>query len=310
MSKHQRIRLTARTVLAAALWIAGAAAFVAQEEGAPASKGVGPAGEVQRVAGGLTFTEGPAADEDGNLYFTDVRRSLILKLDAAGRMATFLADTDRCNGLVFAGPKRLLACQGGAGKLIAIDLETRAIKVRADGFDGVRFNAPNDLVADATGGVYFTDPVFGQSVLHHKTEAVYYVAPDGRVTRVLKDRAKPNGISLSPDGKTLYVLHSSESALTAFPVEEPGRVGAGKRLGPARPGDGMTLDEHGNLYLTQPADKIVLVLSPTGDVRARIEIPEAPTNCTFGGKDRRTLFVTARTSVYAVPMHVRGHPKR
>jgi gluconolactonase len=303
-------RLPAGLSLAALLWIATGTAALAQQEAPPNRQKVGPAGEVRKVAGGFRFTEGPASDADGNLYFSDVPRSLVLRLDAAGRVTTFLADTERCNGLLVDGRGRLLACQGGAGKLLAVDPKTRKVTVLAAGFEDARFNAPNDLVADAAGGVYFTDPVFGGGELPQKTEGVYHVSPDGRVTRVLKDREKPNGISLSPDGKTLYVLHSSGSGLTAFPVEAPGRVGAGKRLGPAERGDGMTLDERGNLYLTQPAAGVVLVLSPAGESLARIPIPEAPSNCTFGGKDRRTLFVTARTSLYAVPMHVRGHPGR
>jgi len=282
------------------------------EKHGPAIPGIGPVGEVRQVATGFRFTEGPAADASGNLYFTDVPRSLILELDLAGTVTTFRTDTERMNGLMVDGKGRLFACQGGAGKVVVIDpsRSDAGWTVLASGFEDVRFNAPNDLVLDGRGGVYFTDPLFARQPLPQKTEGVYYIAPDGKVTRVLGDRRKPNGVSLSPDGKTLYVLHSAPEGLTAFPVEAPGKVGKPKALGRVGRGDGMTLDEKGNLYLTQPSEKCVLVLSPAGKTLGRIAFPQSPSNCTFGGKDRRTLFVTARTSLYAVPMAVRGLPCR
>jgi len=286
---------------------------IPQEEDRGATiRGIGPVGDVKRVATGFRFTEGPAADADGNLYFTDVPVSRILKLDPAGTITTFLADTHRINGLMVDPKGRLVACQGGAGKVVVIDPSGKepALTVLASAFEGVRFNAPNDLVLDGRGGVYFTDPLFARTPLPQKVEAVYHVAPDGKVTRLPGRREKPNGIGLSPDGKTLYVLHSSRDGLIACPVEAPGKVGEGKPLGRVGRGDGMAVDEKGNLYLTQPGEKCVLVLSPDGKTLGRIAFPESPSNCTFGGRDRRTLFVTARTSLYAAPMAVRGLPGR
>jgi gluconolactonase len=275
---------------------------------------IGPKGEIVKAQTGFTFTEGPAADAHGNVYFTDVRANKILKLDTDGKLTTFMENTQGCNGLMFDGKGRLIACQGGAGKIIAIDPTTKAIDVLAAEYDGKRFNAPNDLVVDRHGGVYFTDPSFGQGMTQDKM-AVYYVAPGGKVTRLIDDLPRPNGVILSPDERTLYVLPSGSPNVMAYSVETPGQLGPGRVFckleqaaeGQPRGGDGLTVDTKGNLYLTQPALKAIQVVSPEGKTLGLITFPENPSNCTFGGKDMKTLYVTARTSIYSVPMEATGH---
>jgi gluconolactonase len=269
--------------------------------------GVGPASKVIKSQSGFTFTEGPAVDGDGNVYFADIPANKIHKVDTDGKLTTFLERSQGSNGLMFDQKGRLIACQGHARRVVAIDVKTKELSVIADKYNGKPFNGPNDLVIDKVGGVYFTDPSFSHTRNQDK-EGVYYVAADGTVTRVVDDQPQPNGVRLSPDEKTLYVLLSGRAALMAYPVERAGVLGKGKQLGTLSvAGDGMTVDTKGNLYLTQPRSRSIIVMSPEGRRLGEIKFPEAPASVCFGGKDMRTLYVTARTSLYTVNMEATGH---
>lgn len=270
--------------------------------------GVGPTGEIVRLHTGFKFAEGPAADAQGKVYFTDIPNNRIHQVDRDGQLTTVLEDSRACNGLMFDGLARLLACQGGAKRVIAIDVASKSVAVIADQYDARPLDVvPNDLVIDRSGGVYFTDP---------DARSVFYVAAMGTVTRLIDDLPRPNGVLLSPDEKTLYVLPSGASDVKAFPVESPGKIGAGKTFcklipnpkQPGRPGgDGLTVDTKGNLYLTRPSLKLIQVVNAEGATLGTINLPEEPANCAFGGKDWQTLYVTAQTSLYAVPMESTGH---
>jgi gluconolactonase len=281
--------------------IAGTTA--ARGEGIP---GIVSKSEVARVQTGFVFTEGPTADAEGNLYFTDVRANKILKLDSKGTLSTFLEESQGANGLGFDARGRLIVAQGGAARVIAIDVATKKITVLADKCDGKPLERPNDLVVDRQGGVYFTDP---------NPRSVYYVAPGGRVTRIIDDLPRPNGVILSPDEATLYVVPSGSPDVMAYPVEAPGKIGSGRVLarleqdgtGKPRGGDGLAVDSEGNLYLAVPALKAIQVVTPAGKTLGLISVPENPTNADFGGKDLKTIYITAQTSVYAVPTEVKGH---
>jgi gluconolactonase len=305
--------MNASTTLSA-LILAGSVTWAAAQENQPIP-GIGPAGEIVRAHTGFTFTEGPAADAEGNVFFTDVRQNRIHRVDTEGRLSTFLENSQACNGLMFAGSGKLIACQGGAGRVIAIDIKTKEQTVLAEVFEGKPFNAPNDLVIDRSGGIYFTDPQFGQQPNHQGTYAVYYIDRKGRVTQLLRDQPKPNGILLAPDEKTLYVLPSTADHLLAWPVFQPGQLGLGGNWRPlARDaegksggGDGLTVDTKGNLYLTLPSLKAVQVMSARGETLGLIHFPEPPANCAFGGRDLKTLYVTARSSLYTVRMEATGH---
>jgi gluconolactonase len=280
---------------------------VADEQPTPI-EGIGPTGAAVKLHTGFVFTEGPAVDSAGNVYFTDVPRSRIYKSDTAGQLTTFLEESRGCNGLMFDSKGRLLACQSQAGRLIAIEVMSKNVEVIADKYEGKPFTNPNDLVVDRQGGVYFTDPFFGSGEPIQDKDGVYYIASNGHVTRLIDDLPQPNGVLLSPDEKTLYVLLSGRQALMAYPIDQPGQIGPGKRLGEvSHLGDGLTVDTKGNLYLTQPPLKAILVLSPTGKTLGMINVPEEPSNCTFGGTEMKTLFVTARTSLYTFPMEATGH---
>ncbi|HMO84945.1 MAG TPA: SMP-30/gluconolactonase/LRE family protein [Lacipirellulaceae bacterium] len=274
---------------------------------------VGPTGEVKQAATGFAFTEGPAWDGEGLLYFTDVPNARIHTLAADGRVSEFVDDSGPCNGLMFNREGELVACDM-SGRLVAWNVAAKTKRVLAAEYDGQRFNAPNDLVIDAAGGVYFTDPVFrAPQPLPQGGQGVYYRAPDGTVTRLADDLPAPNGVLLSRDEKTLYVLPSMSAEMLAYPVEAPGKIGPAAvfctvQNPPDRENggcDGATVDELGNVYLTTALG--VQGFSADGEPLGVIEFPEQPSNCTFGGADGKTLYVTARTSVYAAPMLVAGH---
>lgn len=306
MMMLSRVRILTASLLACF----GAATIVHAAEPIP---GIGPTGDVKKLFGGLQFTEGPAWDGQSNLYFTDIPANRINKVDAAGDLSVFLEPSGHCNGLMLDGAGTLYACSMD-GRLISVDVKTKQVTALADSYDGKRFNAPNDLVIDQTGGVYFTDPPFRAPMpLPQGTEAVYYRAPDGTVTRLIDDRDAPNGVILSVDEQKLYVIPSREQKMWEYPVTAPGKLGKARlfcelvqREGvTGSGGDGLTIDEKGNLYITSQLG--VQVFDPTGKHFGIIEFPEQPANVTFGGKDLRTLYVTARSSLYAVDMDARGH---
>jgi gluconolactonase len=282
--------------------------------------GIGPVGEVKKVHGNFQFTEGPAADREGNLYFSDVAGNKLFKVDAKGELSTLLDPSNHTNGLMVNAAGNVVACEMD-GRLIEVNAKSKAVKSLADGYEGQRFNAPNDLVIDKQGGIYFTDPHFRAPMpLPQGVRAFYYRAADGKVTRLGTVETAPNGIILSPDEKTLYVIPSMQADMLAYNVEAPGKIGqqrvyctlkqaSGKTTGG---GDGLTIDTKGNLYITSALG--VQVFDPQGKHLGIIEFPEQPSNCDFGGKGDKTLYVTARTSLYAVEMEATGHvfaaPKR
>jgi gluconolactonase len=299
-------RLTTANLLTALLIAAPALA-------AEPIPGIGPAGEVKQVQGGFMFTEGPACDAYGGVYFSDVAGNKIHKVDAKGELSTLLDPSNHTNGLMFNGAGRLVACEMD-GRLIEIDVATKKVTVLADGYEGKRFNAPNDLVIDKAGGIYFTDPHFRAPMpLPQGVRAFYYRDPAGKVTRLGTVENAPNGVILSPDEKTLYVIPSLQAEMLAFAVEAPGKLGPRRTFCSLKQaegqagggGDGLAVDTKGNLYITSKLG--VQVFSPAGKLLGVIEFPEQPANCTFGGPENKTLYATARTSLYAVPMEATGH---
>ncbi len=277
--------------------------------------GVGPKGPVREVYRRCIFTEGPVAMEDGSLLFTDIPKQLILKVDPQGDVTTFREESNFANGLMFNSQGELCACEM-AVQVVAISPEDGKRRVIADEYQGKRFNAPNDLVVDSAGGIYFTDPGFrAPDPLPQGATCVYYVAADGEVSRLVDDLPNPNGVILSPDEKTLYVIPTGQAEMMSYPVTAPGKIGEGKvfcRLKQAegqsgKGGDGLTIDSKGNLYVTSGLG--IQVFSPEGDFLGIIEFPKQPANVTFGGPNNQTLFVTARSTVYAVDMDASGLDK-
>jgi gluconolactonase len=261
---------------------------------------VAPGAKPRKLAGGFKFTEGPAADAKGDIYFTDIPNERIHKWSRDGKLTTFRENSGRANGLFFDTDGNLLACEGGSRRVTRTSMDGK-VTVLADSYLGKKLNSPNDLWIDAKGGVYFTDPRYGtQDGLEQAGFHVYYIkSGGGDVVRVIDDLVKPNGVIGTKDGKQLYVADPGAGKTYVYEIQDDGSL-ASRKLAAPEGSDGMTLDERGNLYLTREG---VEVYGPGGKKIASLAVPERPANVTFGGK---TLFITARTGLYALEMKVRG----
>lgn len=266
-----------------------------------------PGAKVGKLSGGFEFTEGPAADAAGDVYFSDIPNNRIHKWSLDGKLTTFREDSNEANGLYFDKAGNLLACEGkdNAGRLVSIAPDG-TLTVLADKYEGKPFNSLNDLWIDPKGGVYFTDPRYGdRDNLPQGGEHVYYLTPDrAKVIRVIDDMVRPNGVIGTPDGKMLYVADHGASQTFSYAINDDGTL-TDKALFASKGSDGMTIDNQGNIYLTSG---LVVVYSPSGLKIQEIKVPEEPSNVTFGGADDKTLFITARTSLYSVAMKVAGAP--
>jgi sugar lactone lactonase YvrE len=274
---------------------------------------VAPEARVEKVAIGFRFTEGPAWSPDGHLLFSDIPANRIVRIGPDGAPSDFLTDSGGANGLAFDARGNLYACLGGTRQVVRIARDGRRT-VLASHFQGKRLNSPNDLALDDHGGLYFTDPRYGRTDDRElDVMGVYYISAAGELSRVIDSLRRPNGILVSACGKRLYVAEPDRRELHLFPIETPGKLGQGKVIftgdaeadggGP----DGMVLDLEGNIYATY---RSIVVLDPAGGLTGRIAVPEQPANCTFGGPDGRTLFITARTSLYKLETRVAGLPPR
>jgi gluconolactonase len=279
-------------VLCIGLLAAAAAEQEENKEAAPNLSGI------RKLADGFKFTEGPAADRQGNIYFTDIPNNRILKWSRAGELSTFLENSGGANGLMFNKDGNLIVCAGGIGKLVSIDPKGK-ITVLADSYEGKPFNSPNDLWIDPKGGVYFTDPRYGsRENLPQDGEHVYYLSPNRKkLIRVIGDMVRPNGLIGAPDGKRLYVADHGANQTYLYSIRPDGTL-ADKKLFAGQGSDGMTLDAEGNLYLTAEA---VTVYNPSGQKIRTIEVPQTPSNVCFDPSGT-TLYITARQSLYAIDL--------
>ncbi len=272
-----------------------------------------PDATCEKVAGGFRFVEGPAWSPRGYLLFSDIPESRIVMLSVNETPLSFLQPSGQANGLAFDAAGNLYACQGGARQVGRVSLDGKLTPL-ATSYGGKKLNSPNDLALDGHGGIYFTDPRYGGADdLEQEVMGVYYWSASGGVERVIDDLERPNGILVSNDGKRLYVAEPNKRQIVSYPIASPGKIDAGmviftgdEELDGGGP-DGMALDALGNIYATY---KGVTVLDPDGALIGRIEVPERPANCTFGGKEGTTLFITARTGLYRLAMKVKGAPTR
>jgi gluconolactonase len=276
------------------------------------------------VACGFRFTEGPAVDADGNVYFSDQPNDRIVRWDAAtGAVSDWLRPSGRANGMEFDREGRLVVCADGANELRRIDADGQ-VDVLAAEFDGRLLNGPNDVWCAPNGDLYLTDPWYPRRhwsehrierrrtapTQEQPVQGVYRLpASGGKLELVAGDLVKPNGIAGSPDGRTLYVADIDDAKTWAYPIREDGSLGE-RRLVVARGSDGIAVDELGRLYLTGDG---VSVFAPDGTQLATIPVPQGWTaNVAFAGHDRRTLFITAGPCVYTLAMDVAGatiHPR-
>ena len=254
------------------------------------------------------FTEGPAVDGDGNVFFTDQPNNRILKWSPDGGITVFMENAGRANGLYFDRSGNLLACADEKNELWQIDKD-KNIEVLVSHYEGKKLNGPNDLWVDPQGGIYFTDPFYKRDYWTRTekeiaSENVYYLSPDRKTLSVVMGGfMRPNGIVGSADGRTLYVADIGGRKTYAFTIGPGGALGD-RKLFTEMGSDGMTLDAKGNLYLT---GKGITVFDPSGKQIGHIPVDEPWTaNVCFGGKNGKTLFITASKSVYTIRMKVKG----
>jgi gluconolactonase len=264
--------------------------------------------KLQKLADGFAFTEGPACDHKGNIYFTDQPNNRIMKWSTDNKLSVFGENFGRANGMYFDKKGNLITCSDEKNELWSIAPNGKATVLVKD-FEGKRLNGPNDLWIAPTGGIYLTDPFYKRPWWDHQSpeqdgEDVYYLALGAsKLIRVASDFAKPNGIIGTPDGKYLYVADIKANKTWRYNIEKDGML-SGKKLFAELGSDGMTIDNKGNIYLTGIG---VTVFNSDGVMIEKIPVDESRTsNVCFGGKDRRLLFITASKSVYGLKMKVKG----
>lgn len=281
-----------------------------------------------RVEAPKVFTEGPCCDRAGNVYFTNTQAEQILKWDGRA-LSVFRDKSGAANGLLFDRDGRLLACEGGAGRVTRTDMQTGEVTVQCDDYHGKPLGAPNDLCLDRQGRIYFTSRFTTDDDSGGNVHAVYRIDPDGRTTQVLHfpDIHMPNGLLTSPDDKTLYLIEAHPKAdrnrcILAYDLSADGTPSNGRKFidfYPGRSGDGMAIDAEGNLYVaaglhatrktsetldTRPG---IHVLSPQGELVDFLETPEDTlTNCRFGGDDLKTLYITCGTLLLSARSTIAG----
>jgi gluconolactonase len=270
---------------------------------------IAPGAKLEKLSDGFKFTEGPSSDAEGNVYFTDQPNDRIMKWSVAGQLSTFLQPCGRSNGLCFDDQGRLWACADEQNELWVIDVPSGKHTVVAQKYDGHLLDGPNDVWIRPDGGLYFTDPFYKRDYwkrgpIEQDQQAAYYLSPDGKtLKRVTGDLKQPNGIIGTPDGKTLYVSDLQGNETFAYDIQPDGSL-TNKRSFCKLGSDGMTIDDHGNVYLT---GKGVTIFDHTGKQIEHIDVPEKWTaNVCFGGRDMHTLFITASTGLYAMKMQTKG----
>ena len=260
------------------------------------------------VSSEFIFTEGPAADPEGNVFFTDQPNDRIMKWATDGSLSVYMEGAGRANGLYFDNNGNLLACADLDNQLWKLDKDKK-VTVLVNDFDGKKLNGPNDLWVDPKGGIYFTDPFYKRDYWTRtekelEKECVYYLSPDlEKLVVVDNDFVRPNGIVGTQDGKKLYVADINARKTYVYEINDDGSL-SDKALFVEMGSDGMTIDNRGNLYLT---GRGVTIFNRDGEQIAHIGVDERWTaNVCIGGKGQRTLFITATKSVYTLDMRIRG----
>ena len=289
------------------------------------------AAQQPEVATTVAFTEGPTADRDGNVYFTEMVSQRIMKLSASGVLTTFREHSNGANGMLVDPQNRLVACEGAESRRTGVletfkpritrtDLRTGAVEILADNYQGKPFVGPNDVTIDGKGRLYFTDLTGG---------AVYRIDAPGQVMRILAtpEIQRPNGIQISPDDRQLYLIEANGAEggarmIRAYDLRADGTVTNMRvhyNFFPGRSADGMSIDTQGNLYASAGMNQLrgtsetldtktgVYVISPQGKLLKFIPIPEDfITNNAFGGPDMKTLYVTAGKTLFKIRTDIAG----
>ena len=277
--------------------------------GAVFSEGVvAPGAKLEKLTGGFLFTEGPTCDTYGNVFFTDQPNDRIMVWTVDGKLATFLQPAGRANGMLFDAKGNLIACADEHNELWSIAPDKK-VTVLAKDFLGKYLNGPNDVWVAPNSGIYVSDPFYQRKWWDHTTmaltnEEVFYLSPDRKTLKpVTDDLKKPNGITGTPDGKNLFVSDIGAGQTWRYDIQSDGSL-TNKTFFCALGSDGMTIDAEGNLYLT---GRGVTVFDKAGQQIEHIDVPEKwSANVSFGGKDHKTLFITATASLYSIPLRFKG----
>ncbi|HEU5115614.1 MAG TPA: SMP-30/gluconolactonase/LRE family protein, partial [Isosphaeraceae bacterium] len=274
---------------------------------------------LEKLWGEGEFTEGGALDAEGGILFSDIGNRIMRFDPKTKQVSTFRDPSGRANGLIFLPDGRLVAAEGansGGGRRVSVTEPDGSVKMLADSFEGKRFNSPNDVAVDTKGRVYVSDPRYvGGEPRDLEAEAVYRIDPDGSVHRVETTATKPNGLAVSPDGKTLYVSDNGpkRKALLAVPLnsegDAKGKPKVLKNFGNGRGIDGLTVSTDGKIVTTAGSGILsgIYVYEPDGVPVGFLGLPEAPTNVEFGGPEGKTLYITAGKSLYRVETNLTGY---
>ncbi|MEG4147269.1 SMP-30/gluconolactonase/LRE family protein [Microcoleus sp. Pol12B5] len=267
--------------------------------------------KLEKVAGNFQFIEGPIWHPGGFLLFSDIPANIIYKLASNQQVEVFRRPSGKANGNTLDKENRLLTAEHENRRVSRTEKDGKVITL-ADRYEGKRLNSPNDLVVKSDGSIYFTDPSYGVSKDQEELGfyGVYRLASDGKLTLLVKDLVLPNGIAFSPDEQKLYVNNSEAGYIAVFDVK-PDETVTNERLfadlKDASQGgvpDGLKVDLEGNIYSTGPGG--VWILSPDGKLLGKISVPETATNLAWGESDRKTLYITANTSLYRIRLKIAG----
>ena len=307
-----------RSMALLAIWVASQTVFAQEVE----------------IATSVAFTEGPAVDSEGNVYFTDIINQRIMKLSKDGSLSIYREKSNVANGLLIDPQGRLIACEGaeferpgvklkGKPQVTRTDLKTGKTEILADNYQGKPLQGPNDVTIDSKGRLFFTDLAGA---------AVYRIDAPGKLIRILAapEIQRPNGIQISPDDKTLYLIEANQAEggarmIRAYDLQPDGTVRNMRvhyNFYPGRSADGMSIDTQGNLYASAGMNQLrgssetlatktgVYVISPQGKLLKFIPIPEDfITNNAFGGPDMKTLYITAGKTLYKIRTDIPGLPR-
>ena len=307
-TKCARLAILAFGTAAAVVLLAGAA-YAQSPSGIAGVVAPGVAPEL--VQEGFVFTEGPVGTPDGGLYFSDIRPNRIYHLDPGGKISLVREQTNGANGLALTREGDLLAAEG-EGKRISRRSRDGVVTTVTEGIAGKPFLSPNDVLVDANGGIYITDPG-PRPVVPGRTAYVYYLPAGAKEPIVIDDQiARPNGITLTRDGKTLIVNDTLGPTVYAYDVQPDGSVKNKRTFAQLRDipegkesgADGMALDRDDRLYVTTVAG--VQVFDAAGTYLGTIKVPRQPANAGFAGPDKRLLYITAREGLYRINMLAQG----
>ncbi|MCW4021025.1 MAG: SMP-30/gluconolactonase/LRE family protein [Candidatus Bathyarchaeota archaeon] len=269
--------------------------------------------KIEKIASGFQFVEGPVWNGTGDfLLFSNIPANRVYKWSPEEGLEVFREPSGNSNGLTYDKQMRFIVCEHGNRRLSRTEKDG-SITVLADRFQGKRLNSPNDVAVKSDGAIYFTDPPYGikpdeQELLF---QGVFRLDPeDKELTLLADDFVRPNGLAFSPDEKVLYIGDSSDRRqVRAFDVESDGTLSNGHIFAGIHPNlqgspDGLKADVEGSLYVSAAGG--IWVYSKDGEYLGKIEMPETPANCAWGGEDWKTLYATARTSVYRIKLRVSG----